>query len=64
MTWVLLGLGLVFVTEGLALALAPSRVEQALAFLAALPRERIRQIGLAAVAGGTLLVWIARRLLA
>ncbi len=64
MTWILLGLGLVFVIEGLALALAPSRVEQALAFLAALPRERIRQIGLAAVAGGTLLVWIARRLLA
>ena len=34
------------------------------AFLASLPPERTRQIGLAAVAGGTLLVWIARRLLA
>ena len=35
MTWFLLGLGLVLVIEGLALALAPSRIEGALRQLAA-----------------------------
>mgnify|MGYP001316458252 CR=1 FL=1 len=64
MTWVVLGLGLVFVAEGLALALAPSRVEQALAYLASLPRDRARLVGLASLALGVALVWLARRLMA
>ena len=64
MTWVLLGLGLVFVIEGLALALAPSRIRQALDFLATLPPDRARLIGLAALAAGTALVWLARQLMA
>jgi uncharacterized protein YjeT (DUF2065 family) len=62
MTWVLLGLGLVLVIEGLALALAPSRIRQVLDFLAALPPDRARILGLAAVAGGTLLIWLAQYL--
>jgi uncharacterized protein YjeT (DUF2065 family) len=62
MTWLLLGLGLVLVIEGLALALAPSRIEQLLAFFATLPPDRLRLIGLAAVATGVLLVWTARQL--
>ncbi|WRH64167.1 MAG: DUF2065 domain-containing protein [Fuscovulum sp.] len=62
MTWFLLGLGLVLVIEGLALALAPSRIEQLLAFFAALSPERRRSLGLAAVATGVLLVWTARQL--
>lgn len=62
MTWFLLGLGLVLVIEGLALALAPSRIEQLLAFFAALSPERRRSLGLATVATGVLLVWTARQL--
>jgi len=64
MSWVILGLGLVLVIEGLALALAPSRIRQALDYLASLPPDRTRLLGLAAVAGGTALVWLARHLMA
>ena len=64
MTWLLLGLGLVLVIEGLALALAPSRIRAVLDFLAALPPDRARLIGLAAMAIGTALVALAFRLLA
>lgn len=62
MKLVLLGLGLVFVVEGLALALAPSRMEDLLARIAAMPRDQRRMIGLAAVAAGVVLVWLARRM--
>jgi uncharacterized protein YjeT (DUF2065 family) len=64
MSWIFLGLGLVLVIEGLAIALAPSRIEQVLAFLATLGPDRRRLIGLTAVAFGVVLVWIAQRLLA
>jgi uncharacterized protein YjeT (DUF2065 family) len=62
MTWVLLGLGLVLIAEGLALALAPSRIEQVLTFLASQPPERLRLIGLLAVTIGLLLLWAYRQL--
>jgi uncharacterized protein YjeT (DUF2065 family) len=60
MTVIALALGLVLVVEGLALALAPSRLEDIVALIARTPRETRRAIGLAMVAGGTLLVWLAR----
>lgn len=60
MTLVLLGIGLVLVIEGLAIALAPSRIEQVLAALASLDRDRRRLIGLAAMAAGVGLVWLSR----
>jgi uncharacterized protein YjeT (DUF2065 family) len=63
MSWIFLGLGLVLVIEGLAIALAPSRIEQVLAFLATLGPDRRRLIGLTAVAFGVVLVWVAQRLL-
>ena len=50
--------------EGLALALAPSRIRQALEYLATLPPDRTRILGLAAVAAGTAIVWLARHLMA
>ena len=50
--------------KGLAIALAPSRIEQVLAFLATLGPDRRRLIGLTAVAFGVVLVWVAQRLLA
>ena len=60
MTFVLLAFGLVLVVEGLALALAPLRMEQVLALLATLSQDQRRMIGLAAVAVGVVLVWLAR----
>ncbi len=55
-----LAIGLVLVVEGLALALAPRRMEDALRALAALSQDQRRAIGLAALALGVLLVWLAR----
>lgn len=56
----LLALGLVFVVEGLALALAPSRMEDLLRALAAIDPATRRLLGLGAVALGVALVGIAR----
>ncbi|SDE43815.1 DUF2065 family protein [Limimaricola pyoseonensis] len=62
MSWILLGLGLVLVVEGLAWALAPSLLEDMLEALRRLPVERRRLVGLAALAAGTALIWAARGL--
>ncbi len=58
----ILALGLVLVVEGLVYALAPSLVEELLAMLKALPEETRRLMGLAALALGLALVWIAKSL--
>lgn len=55
-------LGLVLIVEGLAYALAPSLVERLLAALKTLPEDMLRRMGLAALALGVLLVWIAKTL--
>jgi uncharacterized protein len=60
MSVVALAIGLVLVVEGLALALAPRRMEDALRALAALSQDQRRAIGLAALAIGVLLVWLSR----
>jgi len=60
MEFVLLGLGLVLVLEGLVFALAPSRLEELVRIIAEMPIETRRALGLAAVAFGVLLVWLAR----
>ena len=59
MTTLLLAVGLVFVAEGLVLALAPSRLEELLAQLARMPAELRRQIGLLAITLGAILLWLA-----
>lgn len=59
MTGLLTGLGLVLVIEGLAIALAPLRIEDMLATLARFSRDQRRAIGLIAVACGVALVWLA-----
>lgn len=56
----LTGLGLVAVIEGLVLALAPLRFEDLLDALRQMSVQTRRNIGLAAVAIGVLLVWLAR----
>ncbi len=53
-------LGLVLAIEGLVLALAPRRMEDALRFISALKPDQRRLIGLAALALGVGLVWFAR----
>ena len=59
----LLALGLVLIVEGLIYALAPSLVEQLLDALRALPLSARRNLGLAALALGVALVWIAKSVL-
>ncbi|MEM9248728.1 MAG: DUF2065 domain-containing protein [Pseudomonadota bacterium] len=59
MTTVLLALGLVFLLEGLVLALAPARLEEALRLLQTLPSETVRLVGLLAMTAGGLFVWLA-----
>ena len=58
----ILALGLVLIVEGLVYALAPSLVEDMLAALRALTLEQRRMIGLAALALGVALVWLAASL--
>lgn len=62
MTFLLLAVGLVLVVEGLAFALAPSRIEEALRALAAMSVDQRRILGLTMVAVGVLVVWVARAL--
>jgi uncharacterized protein len=57
---VLLALGLVAIVEGLVLALAPTRLREALELIRTLPPEHLRLIGLLALTLGIGLVWIAR----
>lgn len=60
MSEVVLALGLVLAIEGLVLALAPRRIEDALRFLADLGVDQRRLIGLGALAFGVVLVWLAQ----
>jgi len=61
---ILLALGLVLTLEGLALALIPGRIEDALELLRRLPVDTRRQIGLGALALGVVLLWMAERMIA
>ncbi|MAQ37621.1 MULTISPECIES: DUF2065 family protein [Thioclava] len=61
MAMLLTGLGLVLVIEGLALALAPSRIEEALDMLRAMSAGQRRALGLAALAMGVAILWALRQ---
>ncbi len=63
MSLAVLALGLVLIIEGLALALAPLRMEEVLRLIARLSRDQRRGIGLAALALGLAMVWLARGVL-
>ena len=58
----LLAIGLVLIVEGLVYALAPSLIEDLLDMLRALPLETRRMMGLAALAAGVAVVWLAKSL--
>lgn len=53
-------LGLVLVIEGLLYALFPGQLKQMLLALLKMPEEQLRVAGLAAMAAGVLVVWVAR----
>jgi hypothetical protein len=53
-------IGLVLVVEGLAFALAPSRIEDALDLLRRMGRDARRLAGLTALAAGVALIGLAR----
>jgi hypothetical protein len=57
---IVLALGLVLAVEGLVLALAPRRIEDALRLLASLGLDQRRMIGMGALAFGVALVWLGR----
>ena len=56
----LTALGLVFVLEGLVLALFPRYVERMAEMLSQIPPDTRRWIGLLAIASGVALVWAVR----
>ena len=60
MSFALLAIGLVLAVEGLVLALAPRRIEDALRLLLTLSEDRRRMIGLGSLALGVFLVWLVR----
>ncbi|GAA0291608.1 DUF2065 domain-containing protein [Rhodovulum strictum] len=62
MSFLVLAIGLVLVVEGLVFALAPSRLDEVVELIRRIPPETRRIIGLAAVALGTALIWLAQRL--
>lgn len=59
MTAILLALGLVCVVEGLVLALLPGRLDDLLKALSEIPLDTRRMFGLAALALGVGLIWLA-----
>lgn len=59
---VLWAFGLVLIIEGLAFALAPSRIEDVLKLLSELPANQRRQFGVLACALGLVLVLAAKAL--
>jgi uncharacterized protein YjeT (DUF2065 family) len=54
-----LALGLVLCLEGLVFALMPSRMDDLAALVASLTVQQRRGLGLAALAIGVILIWIA-----
>ena len=60
MTDLLTGLALVFVIEGLFLALFPDRLRWVLERMAEVPPEVLRVGGLVSVAAGVFMVWLLR----
>jgi uncharacterized protein YjeT (DUF2065 family) len=59
MSFLVLAIGLVLAVEGLALALAPRRMEDALRLILTLGEDRRRMIGLVALALGVGLIWLS-----
>jgi uncharacterized protein YjeT (DUF2065 family) len=59
MSFLVLAIGLVLAVEGLVLALAPRRMEDALRLILTLGEDRRRLIGLVGLALGVGLIWLS-----
>lgn len=57
----LVGIGILFVVEGLLLAGAPGFIRSAMESLIKTPDNLLRITGLVSAVGGLLLVWLVRR---
>jgi uncharacterized protein YjeT (DUF2065 family) len=64
MSDIITAIGLVFVIEGLIYALWPGGMKQMLEMMREMPDESLRNTGLAAVAFGVAIVWLARTFIA
>ena len=60
MEYLLPGLGLVLVFEGLVMALLPRRLDELVKMLAEMPIETRRTLGLAAMMAGIILIWLTK----
>ena len=59
LTDVITALGLVLVIEGLMFALAPERLKSVLKVVEEMPKDTLRYLGVAAIACGVFIVWLA-----
>ncbi len=57
----LIGLGVLFVIEGLLFAAAPGWMRRAMTTVAATPENTLRVTGIASAVAGLILIWIIRR---
>lgn len=60
LTLIIIGLGFALIFEGLPYFAAPRRMRHVLLFLASRPDQALRMLGLAAMLGGLLLVWMGQ----
>ncbi len=62
MSTLILAVGLVLAIEGLVFALAPNRLEDVLEMVKKMSPETRRAIGLAGLASGVFLIWLAKNM--
>jgi len=60
MGFIVLAIGLVLCVEGLVIALAPSRLEDLVRFIADMGQQTRRIVGLSALAAGIVLIYLGR----
>ena len=60
MTAFITAIGLVFVIEGLLYAVMPGRLKAMMVMAEQVPAETLRMAGVAAIAAGVIIVWLAR----
>ncbi|MCA1458487.1 DUF2065 domain-containing protein [Bradyrhizobium sp. BRP22] len=57
----LIGLGILFVLEGLMFAASPTWMRRAMKSALATPDNVLRVVGIASAVGGLILIWLVRR---
>jgi hypothetical protein len=57
----LIGLGILFVLEGLMFAAAPSWIKRAMKSALAMPDVTLRAVGIGSAVAGLILIWVVRR---